>query len=266
MDPGIDHGREIDWGRASGDYARFRPGPPESFYAKLRALEVGLENQRILDLGTGTGVVARRFAKGGSRVAGVDVSAEQIAEAARLAEAKGLTVDFRVAPAEELPFDASTFDVASANQCWLYFDMERVIPEVRRVLAPGGLLMVSHFSFLPRVDPIASASEQLVLEHNPDWTASDWDGRIPARPGWSRDAFELRAMFYYDEAIPFSRETWRGRMRALRGIGASLSQEQVESFDRDLDALLHGLAPEHFAVVHRVDAHVFEFREPAPGS
>ena len=47
-----------------------------------------------------------------------------------------------------------------------------------------------------------------------------------------RNAFELRAMFYYDEAIPFSRETWRGRMRALRGIGASLSQEQVENFAR----------------------------------
>lgn len=256
----IDRGRDIDWGRTSTDYGTFRPGPPASFYAKLRALEVGLEGQRILDLGTGTGALAREFAKAGARVSGADVSEHQIAEARRLAETDGLEIDFRVGPAEEIPFDAGSFDVVSANQCWLYFDMARAIPEVRRVLTPDGLLMVSHFTFLPRLDPIARASEALVLEHNPDWSAADWHGRIPARPGWSRDHFDLRAMFYYDEPIAFTRESWRGRFRALRGIGASLTAPQVEAFDRDHERLLRKIAPERFTVLHRIDAHIFQFR------
>jgi hypothetical protein len=55
-------GKEVDWGKTSNDYILYRPGYPDSFYDKLAALGVGLKGQRILDLGTGTGVLARNFA------------------------------------------------------------------------------------------------------------------------------------------------------------------------------------------------------------
>ena len=51
----IDAGRSIDWGKTSQDYDRYRPGPPDSFYRKLQALDVGLPGQSLLDMGTGTG-------------------------------------------------------------------------------------------------------------------------------------------------------------------------------------------------------------------
>ena len=54
--------------------------------------------------------------------------------------------------------------------------------------------------------------------------------------------FRIRARICYDEAIWFTREEWRGRMRALRGIGASLSGEQVDAFDREHGALLRCIA------------------------
>ena len=257
----IDRGRAIDWGKTSEDYASHRPGPPPSFYARLLALGVGRPGQRILDLGTGTGELARTFAVGKSRVAGVDVSARQLAAARELAREQDLEIGLCRAPAEELPFSKASFDVVCANQCWLYFDLARAIPEVRRVLAPGGRLVTSHFSYLPRRSAIAQASERLVLEYNPDWSGVDWDGRVPAHPRWSRDVFNVRAFFAYDEAIPFSRLSWRGRMRALRGIGASLSDEQVRAFDLEHAALLEEIAPPEFTLVHRIDAHLFEFRE-----
>lgn len=97
----------------------------------------------------------------------------------------------------------------------------------------GGTLVTSHFTFLPRLDPIVRASEELVLEHNPKWSGADWDGRIPAHPKRSRSDFVMRAMFFYDEAIPFTRESWRGRIRALRGIGATLSTKEVAVFEGD---------------------------------
>src|SRR5437867_9888087 len=76
----IDNEQEFDWGRASPDYAKYRSGYPESFYEVLAALGIGKPRQRILDLGTGTGVLARAFAKRGALVTGVDISANQIAE------------------------------------------------------------------------------------------------------------------------------------------------------------------------------------------
>jgi hypothetical protein len=41
----IDQGRSVDWGKVSADYARYRPGPPPSFYARLAAFGVGLPAQ-----------------------------------------------------------------------------------------------------------------------------------------------------------------------------------------------------------------------------
>lgn len=263
MSGSIDAGRAIDWGRTSRDYASHRPGPPPSFYERLRALGVGLRGQRILDLGTGTGVLARTFAAAGAVAAGVDIAPAQVGAARALAREQGLEVDLRVAPAEDLPFVPSSFDVATANQCWLYFDRPRVISELRRVLAPDGLLVTSHFSFLPAASEIVRASEELVLRFNPDWEGAGWPGRIPARPEWSRDAFIVRGFFFYDEPIRFTRESWRGRMRALRGVGAALSDEEVERFDREHDALLRRIAPPSFDITHRIDAHIFGFRQAA---
>src|SRR6202008_4513476 len=85
----IDHGRTFDWDRTSQDYARYRPGYPPSFYERIASLGVGLPGQRVLDLGTGTGNVARELARRGCKVTGVDISERQIAEARRLSTEEG---------------------------------------------------------------------------------------------------------------------------------------------------------------------------------
>ena len=63
-------------------------------------------------------------------------------------------------------------------------------------------------------------------------------------------------MVVFDEAVPFTRESWRGRFRACRGVGATLSDEAVERFDREHDAQLRATTEEHFSVLHRIDAHL----------
>lgn len=256
-----DGDRQIDWGKTSRDYSIHRPGPPPSLFERLTSCGVGIKNQSILDLGTGTGVMARQFARQGAIVNGIDVSGDQIAMAKSLASDEGLSVEFSVSPSESLPWKEQTFDVVTANQCWLYFDKDKVIQELRRVMKPGGLLVISHFSWLPRMDEIAKRSEQLVLEFNPDWSAADWSGDIPASPKWAETMFNIKAMFYYDEPIAFTHESWCGRIRACRGIGATLSPEEVAAFDSAHLELLLRTTPESFTVLHRLDAHVFEFKD-----
>jgi len=226
---------------------------------------VGTPDQRILDLGTGTGHLARSFAKQGCRVAGIDIAVGQIEAAKKLARDQGVDVDFRVAPAEQTTHPNTSFDAITANQCLLYFDLPRAIAEMRRVLRPGGEIMISHFTPLPRLDSFVAACEELVLKHNPDWSAADWSGHIPTHPTWSRDAFDMPCFFYYDEPIPFTHASWRGRMRAHRGVAASLSSKEVASFDADLSTLLEQTMSPEFTVLHRLHVQIFRFKsEPHP--
>lgn len=249
--------REIRWSDAAGDYVRFRSGPPASWYRVLAAHGIGVRGQRLLDLGTGPGFVALHYARGGLAVAGIDPDAGQIAAARAAAETEGLAVDFRVAPAEELPFGPGAFEVATAAQCLLYFDAPRVVEELRRVLVAGGLFVTGHLSWLAREDEVARRTEELILAHNPDWSAGDWSGVVPVRPDWAQGLVEWRGCAVWDEHVPFTHASWRGRMRACRGIGAELGAAAVAAFDRELQALLETLVPQEFSVRHRVDAHWF---------
>lgn len=253
---GRDGSRRIDWGRTSDDYAAWRPGPPGELFDRLAALGVGLPGQDVLDLGTGVGHVALELARRGARAAGVDVAAGQVEAARRAAAERGLAVDLRVARAEATTFGDDAFDVVTACQCWLYFELEAAAREVRRVLRDGGVLVTCHFCWLPREDALAAASEALVLRHNPGWSAADWSGEVPEVPAWAPGRFDVAHRLVFDVDVPFTCESWRGRMRACRGVGAALSAAEVAAFDGELEALLAARGLERFTVRHRVDAHV----------
>jgi SAM-dependent methyltransferase len=253
---GVDQDRVIDWSKTSRDYAAWRPNYPDRFFQLLASFGVGTRDQRILDLGTGVGFLALRFARQGARVTGVDIASEQIREAIRSARALDVPIRFLVARAEASGLLSGSFDIVTASQSWPYFDRDRIVPEVKRLLTPEGFLVTSHFCWLPREDPIARASEELVLQHNPKWTAADWAGLVPMLPRWAEPDFKLHAMFVFDVPVSFTRESWRGRMRACRGVGATLSEEETARFDGEHAALLARIAPERFSVLHRVDAHI----------
>jgi SAM-dependent methyltransferase len=233
----IDHEREFDWGNTSPDYARYRAGYPESFYEVLAALGIGKPGQTILDLGTGTGVLARAFAKRGARVTGVDISANQIDAAQVLAAHEGLDISFHVSAAEDVAFPGGSFEVISAGQSWLYFDAAVMIPKVLRLLVAEGCLVLTHLAWLPHQDSIAQQTEELVLRYNPGWTGAGYKGNIPPVFPWAKEYFDLRTFHVMHAPLSFTRETWRGRIRACRGIGASLGAEEAGRRDRRLDRL-----------------------------
>ena len=87
----IDGGKGFDWGRTSEDYAKFRDIYPETFYQRLIEMGLCVKGQRVLDIGTGTGVLPRNLYKYGAEFIGSDISENQIMLARRLSEeANGL--------------------------------------------------------------------------------------------------------------------------------------------------------------------------------
>ena len=75
---GIDKGQAFDFGRTSEIYAQYRDFYPECMFQKLTDFEMGIQGQKILDLGTSTGVIPRGMYKYGGQWIGTDIAEEQI--------------------------------------------------------------------------------------------------------------------------------------------------------------------------------------------
>lgn len=112
----IDGGKAFDWGRTSQDYARFRDIYPREFYERIVSRGLCVSGQRVLDIGSGTGVIPRNMREYGAKWTGADISENQIEQARRLSE--GMDIEYYALPAEELDFPDETFDVITACQCF----------------------------------------------------------------------------------------------------------------------------------------------------
>lgn len=249
-----DHeGRVIDFGRTAADYERHRPGFPDSFYERLVSLGWIEKGNCALDLGTGTGTLALGLATSGLDVIGLDIAPELLDVARAAAQERVLSALFEVGRAEKTGYGDATFDLVSAGQCWWWFDSDDAITEVKRILAPGGRLLICSFSYLTLPGSVANRTEQLILEHNPSWDKAGWGGVHPEQvQALDVGGFEQVESFSYVIDVPFSHVGWRGRMRTCNGVGSTLDTEQVEAFDADLAEVLSHRFPAKLSIPHRV--------------
>ncbi|MGH7949612.1 MAG: class I SAM-dependent methyltransferase, partial [Candidatus Binataceae bacterium] len=152
-------GKRIDFGKTAGDYGRFRAGFPEQLFERLTSMGIIRADGDALDLGTGTGTLARGLARHGMRVTGLDKSAAMMEEAARLDAEAGVSIRYVVGEAEATGFSDASMDVVTAGQCWHWFDRPRAAREALRILRPGGRLVIAHFDWIPLPGNVVEATE-----------------------------------------------------------------------------------------------------------
>lgn len=246
----IDGGAAFDFGKTAADYARFRDIYPPAFYDAILSRGYCTARQSVLDLGTGTGVLPRCLYAHGAQWCGTDIAPEQIAQAKRLAAEAGMHIDFRTASAEETDYPDASFDAVTACQCFWYFDPARAYPNIVRMLKPNGTLLLLYMAWLPFEDDIAAQSEQLISRYNPAWTGCGETVHPIHIPDEALRYFTLAEHSEFRLPVHFTREGWHGRMRACRGVGASLPPEQIARWDAEHRALLERIAPEEFEIRH----------------
>lgn len=244
----IDSGRPFDWGKTSTDYAEYRDIYPPEFYEKLIRRGLCMSGQSALDIGTGTGVLPRNLYRYGAKWTAADISENQIKQAKALSGS--MDIAYLVSPAEEIGFAEQSFDVITACQCFWYFHHEKVMPNFYRMLKESGRLVVLCMEWLPYEDKIAGASENLALKYNPKWSGAGETMHQIVIPDCYKEKFNL---VYHEEwrlKVPFTRDSWNGRMKTCRGIGASLSKADIALWEAEHKKLLAEIAPAEFEVLH----------------
>ncbi|MEM6621788.1 MAG: methyltransferase domain-containing protein [Pseudomonadota bacterium] len=244
-----------DFGRAADDYARHRQGFPPRLFDELATLGIGLPGQRVLDIGTGTGLMARAMAGRGCEVTALDPSERMIATAIEEAEAAALDIGHLIASAEHTGLPDAAFDVITAATCWHWFDREAAARECRRLLAPGGRLVIAPQDWLTRPGNVIEATLATIQRHSPPPKGRQWTFQYP---DW---LLELVAQGFGDyRAVAFpamlrhSQQAWVGRIVASAHIGPKLPPEGVAAFTADFARVLADGFPDPMDVEHRIFA------------
>lgn len=158
------HANAQAFGAIATNYASLRPGPPAAALDWL----VPKDCHTALELASGTGLATRELVKAVGSVIGVEPDARM----REVFQQSGLAVEVRPGTAEAIPVHGRVFDGVYVFDAWHWFDPERALTEIARVLRPEGTLGVAWSQ----------------LDTTVDWVAEFWssiEGAHPAdrRPG-----------------------------------------------------------------------------------
>lgn len=113
---------------------------------RLKSLVNFSASDQVLDLGGGTGRIAKYLASSVAHITVADASRGMITECRKKKFAIQNKLDCVLSPAEHLPFPRASFDtIIMVDAFHHFFDHRRVIQEVKRVLKPGGRVVLEEF-------------------------------------------------------------------------------------------------------------------------
>ncbi len=249
----------IDFGRTADDYSRHRKGFPEDFFQRLSARALFSAGQRVLDVGTGTGVMARGLARAGCKTSALDISSELIEQSKALDILAHVSTQYKEGRAEALPFEDASFDLVTVAQAFHWFDRPKALAEFLRVLVPGGRVIIACNDWLPLRGNTVEMTEALIDKYNPKQPAPHirYGHAMGIYPQWACDLNEAGFLevetFSYDYVHEYTHAGWRGRIRASQGVGASLPEEEIQRFDEEHAKLLEQRFPQEPLIIeHRI--------------
>jgi SAM-dependent methyltransferase len=139
----------------------------EKLHHLLRLVDFnGWRDKAVLDIGCGAGVEVVRFARGGARTWGVDLSLNAAVLTSQNVHQQGLTAGVAAADGEALPFASGTFDFVYAHGVVQYAaDDRRVVAECHRVLRPGGTAIFQVYNRISWLNLLSNVMA-VPLEHD----------------------------------------------------------------------------------------------------
>jgi SAM-dependent methyltransferase len=210
----------------AGEYARFRPRYPAALYEWVAAQPRA--RRLAVDVGTGNGQAAVELARHFERVIGVDPSAEQLANATPAAN-----VSYAVGPAEATGVDPGSADLLTAAQAFHWFKQEAFFAEVRRVVRPGGCLVVWSYGLSKLTPEVDAAVHELYEDRlgrfwEPERRLVEQGYRLEKFPfeEISAPSFEIRTDWSFEQLVGYL-STWSPLKRYRQEHGADALEETL---------------------------------------
>lgn len=229
------------------NYIKYRPSYPPQVIDLLRD-ECGLASDSLIaDVGSGTGIFARLLLENGCQVFGIEPN-EPMREAAEKLLADYPKFTSIAAPAEATPLPDDSVDLITAAQAFHWFDRDKAKLEFRRILKPGGYLVLIWNERLTDTTLFLREYEKLLLDYSTDYTQVNHTqiddtvlSEFFAPSSYQIRTFENRQLFDYEGlqgrllsssyAPPQDHPSAASMLAELRRIFDANQQKGTVSFD-----------------------------------
>jgi SAM-dependent methyltransferase len=226
--------REVaeSFGAEASRYDRARPSYPGALVERIVAASPG---RRVLDVGCGTGIVARQFQAAGCEVLGVDPDARMAGHARE----RGLEVE--VATFETWATNGRAFDTIVSGQAWHWVDPVAGAAKAAAALRPGGRFAVFWNVFQPPAglgEAFAEAYRRVLSDLLADLPPGLWDRPLlgiyetmgdRAADGMGRTgAFGDPERWRFGWERPYTRDEWLEQVPTFGGFGRIPPDRQQE--------------------------------------
>ncbi len=213
--------RRLTFGAHADAYERARPAWPEEAAHWLVADQAEL----VVELGAGTGKLTRAVAALGVRVLAVEPDPRMLA----VLRERGL--EGVEGAAEAVPVGDGEADAILAGSALHWFDLDATLPELHRVLRPGGRLAFG-WNHRDESHPTIAAMSEAIYASRPSrrtsgWRRRDWRAAV-LDGGFFRDV--ERAEFPHVHELP--REALGDHLRSYSGLASLEEMERAHVFER----------------------------------
>lgn len=178
--------RATIFGTVARDYERARPDYPDEAVSWLAAeLDIG-RGSDVLDLGAGTGKLTRQVAALGANVVAVEPDAEMRVELERALPG----VEALAGTAEAIPLPDMSIDAITCAQAFHWFEPEQALPEMWRVLRPGGGVGLM-WNLRDETDEFQAQLTEIVGESDRGWSVGAFFSDAAGRSGLFTDGRQM---------------------------------------------------------------------------
>ena len=223
-------------------YERYRePYPPEFFAAIADRLAVS-GNERLIDLGTGPGVIALGMAPHVGSVLGVDPEPSMLSEAEANAARRGVALPLLAGRAEDLPAELGTFDIVTIGRALHWMDRPAALAVLDRILAKdGAILIIGTIAGTGEDNPWRGTMTEVLHSWNPD-AHGRWDHVYNG--WWDGSPFGEMEAILHPFQQPVTPDWLFKRALTRSSTSAAILGDRIEACREELLAALTPFFPE----------------------
>jgi SAM-dependent methyltransferase len=257
----MDSARARSFDAWAGDYDRFRPGYPDALFEAIVAQLTLPRIPHVVDLGAGTGRASLAMANLGWRVTAVEPGKAMLDVLRGHAANEGLLISTVQASAEETGLDRASADLVTAAQAFHWFEQQRALDEMARIVKPGGGLALFWNVRDAERSPFLADYARVLERYVGEADAGRYEASMPedttrrAIEGRG-DAFEDVRLTQLHHEMTMTDEEFVGMVFTASYVRVNKTPEEQDRFRLDLAALLgrhHRNDGQPFTIPYRLD-------------